>query len=587
MEPVDRMRELLSFIYGPDTGRDTYEHLRALLERWRSRLPAPDEEYVSGRLPLDHTDAVLITYGDQFRREGEAPLATLGEFLREYLSGTMKGVHILPFFHYSSDDGFSVIDYRTVNPEWGTWEEVRRISGEFRLMVDLVLNHCSAKSEWFRRFLQGDPAYEDFFITVEPGTDLSGVFRPRALPLVHEFESPKGPVLVWTTFSRDQVDLNYANPRVLLEMIDIFLFYVSQGAQIIRLDAIAYLWKELGTPCIHHPKTHAVVKLFRAICEEVCPWVLIITETNVPHEENISYFGDMDEAHLVYQFALPPLVLDAFLRKDVSYLREWARTIDTYGGKVSYFNFLASHDGIGVLPARGILPDEHIDSMIEAVKDRGGLISYKSTPEGEVPYELNINYLSAISEAHLDRPTRARKFLASQAVMLSLVGMPGIYVHSLLGSENWREGVEKTGMNRTINRQKCSYDEILRELEDPESLRSMVFKGYLDMLAARRKSRAFDPRGTQEVLDAPETVLALMRRSHDATEEVLCLINVSHVEQECVFPSSIFASSPEVHLFTELTSGDTLVPYREDEDRFSISLGGYEVLWLTPYRDRD
>ena len=156
-------------------------------------------------------------------------------------------IHLLPFYPYSSDDGFSVIDYKQVNPALGTWDDVARVGQNFHLMFDGVINHISAQSAWFKAFLQDDPKYRDYFIVVEGEPDLSQVVRPRTLPLLTEFTTPSGAKKVWTTFSADQIDLNYANPEVLLDIIDVLLFYVAHGAELIRLDAIAYLWKEIGT----------------------------------------------------------------------------------------------------------------------------------------------------------------------------------------------------------------------------------------------------------------------------------------------------------------------------------------------------
>jgi sucrose phosphorylase len=396
-------------------------------------------------------------------------------------------------------------------------------------MADLVLNHCSVQSEWFQKYLEWDEKYKDFFITVEPGTDLSSVFRPRALPLLTPFSTADGEKLVWTTFSSDQVDLNYSNPEVLIEMISILFYYIQMGIQIIRLDAVAFLWKETGHTCLHHEKTHAVVKLFREIIKNYAPWVIIITETNVPHKDNLSYFGSgSDEAQMVYQFALPPLTLDAFIREDASHLREWAgSSLDKPSDTVSFFNFHASHDGVGVLPAKGILNESEIKNLLSTVEDRGGLISYKATKEGDIPYELNINYFSAIAGNEEDKDTAVNKFLSSQSVILAMTGMPGIYVHSLLGSVNYSEGVPVTGMNRTINREKLDYNKLEKELADPGTVRSRVLNGYKKMLDARRKEASFSPEGKQVILDASGPLLAVLRISPDGSEQVLCLVNVS------------------------------------------------------------
>ncbi len=564
----NRIKEKLAFIYGPETAAETTQRLTELIRRWRENLPEiPGAE--GGGVPADQGDAIMITYGDNVQRDGEVPLQVLKEFCDRYLEGVVSGLHILPFSPYSSDDGFSVMDYRKVNPEWGDWEDISGIAMNFRLMADLVLNHCSAEGTWFAEFVAGNPKYSDYFITVEPGTDLSAVFRPRALPLTHEFIVNGEKKQVWTTFSRDQVDVNFANPDVFLEFVDILLDYVSKGVRIIRLDAIGFLWKELGTPCMHHEKTHEMVKLFRLVLAETAPGVVLITETNVPHKENISYFGDgTDEAHMVYQFTLPPLTLDAFIRGDASKLTAWAKTLPAPNPDYTFFNFLASHDGVGVLPSRGYLNDSELNKLVAEVQARGGLVSYKSTPEGDIPYELNVSYRDAVAEASLPTELRAKKFLASQAVMLAMAGVPGIYIHSLLGSGNWKEGVGITGVNRTINREKLSIEKLEAELADPGSLRHLIFSGYSKMLQARSGHDAFHPTAGQEVLDLGPDVFAL-KRIDRKKRVVYCLQSVSERGSRVLVPGL----SGE---FVDLISGEKI---RITDG--GIDLTAWDVLWLT------
>ena len=565
----DRIREKLQYIYGRDTGAETARRLNELIAAWRQRLPevpgAPE-----GGVPADQRDAVMITYGDNIRREGDAPLSVLKEFADRRLNGVVSGIHILPFSPYSSDDGFSVMDYRQVNPDWGDWANISEIASSFRLMADLVLNHCSARGTWFRSFLQGEKKYADYFITVEPGTDLSAVFRPRALPLTHEFEVAGEKKQIWTTFSEDQVDVNFANPDVFLEFADILLDYIYRGVRIIRLDAIGFLWKEIGTSCMHHPKTHEMVKLFRLVLSETAPGVILITETNVPHRENISYFGDgSDEAHMVYQFTLPPLTLDAFLRGDASKLTSWAATLPAPNPDYTFFNFLASHDGVGVLPAKGYLSDEEVEKLVQAVKNRGGLVSYKSTPEGDIPYELNISYRDAVAEADLPAPRRAAKFLSSQAVMLSMAGVPGIYIHSLLGSGNWAEGVGITGVNRSINREKLPIEELEAKLDETGSLRNLIFNGYAAMLNARGAHPAFHPTAGQEILDLGPGLFALIRGT-DESGRILCLQSVTSEPQTVRIPDSFSAPS-----LKDLITGE---PQNTEEG--AVEMAPWGVLWL-------
>ncbi len=573
-----KVRELLQFLYGEEKGAETAEKLADLMAAEKTKIQAP-EHRGSGKLPLGQEDALLITYGDSLRRTGTAPLAVLREFARDRLQERISGIHILPFFPYSSDDGFSIIDYYEVNPDLGTWKEVAELGESFKLMSDLVLNHCSAKNEWFLKYLKGEEGFEDFFIDVDPSVDLSQIVRPRTHPLLTAFECPRGTLNVWTTFSADQVDLNFGEPAVLLEMLRVLLFHIQKGVQIIRLDAIAYLWKEIGHPSIHHEKTHAVVRLFRRVLDELAPWVVIITETNVPHEENISYFGNYeDEAHMVYQFSLPPLVLDAFLREDAGHLTDWAGALPDTQGKTTFFNFLASHDGIGLLPAHGILLPEEIEGLVAATKARGGFINYKATADGKIPYEMNITYLDAVAEKELNVSVRARKFLASQAIMLSLQGVPGIYVHSLLGSGNYPEGVKETGQNRSINREKLDFDSLVSALDEPGSLRNRIFNGYLSMLEARRERKAFDPAASMEVLKADRRLFIVNRCSEDGEDQVTCIINVSSRVVPLELPFDL-QKKPVKSSFTEIISGKKM-PVEVDRDLLRLQIQPYGVYWL-------
>jgi glycosidase len=570
-----RYTEILRFLYGDGRGTESARKLESLVGSYREKIAKTGRVHVgSGSLPLDQTDAFLITYGDQFRAAGERPLRTLLRFLETIPDGAVSGVHILPFFPYTSDDGFSVVDYRAVDPALGTWADIDRFASRYRLMADLVLNHCSVKNLWFTGFLADDPAYRSYFISVPPGADVSTIVRPRALPLLTPFMTARGEELVWTTFSADQVDLNYASPELLLEMADVFLFYLSHGVRVIRLDAIAYLWKELGTAGIHHEKTHAIVRLFRAIIDDAAPGGVLITETNVPHHENISYFGDgTDEAHMVYQFPLPPLVLYAFLKGTARHLRNWAVSLPDLRGQGTFFNFLASHDGIGVQPARGLLPDGALEELVGCVLERGGLVSYKAVPGGKVPYELNISYRDAIAEPELPVDLKARKFLTSQAVMLALAGVPGIYIHSLIGSGNWREGVDRTGANRSINREKPDWDELERRLSDPDGLERRIFDGYLRLLRARNQEPAFHPAGAQSFPDGPDEIFAVLRFSPDGQRRVLCLQNTAGVPVR--FPASPQPEAGGRSGFTDIITGKEIAVSGD-----AITLDPWQTLWL-------
>lgn len=520
-----RIQQLLAALYDGPAATDCAARLAALLTR--CDRPAG----TGAPAALTERDALLITYADQVRETGRTPLAAFDRFARDHLRGVVSGIHLLPFYPWTSDDGFSVKDFSAVAPEYGTWDDILRLGGEFDLMFDAVFNHMSAESGWFRRFLAGDPAFRDFFVTVEDEPDLSQVIRPRALPLLTEFTGAGGRQRVWTTFSADQVDLNFKNPAVLMAVVEALLFYVRQGARFIRLDAIAFLWKEPGTTCLHLPSTHRIIQLMRAVLDEVAPATLLITETNVPHRDNVSYFGDgTNEAQLVYNFALPPLVLHSLQTGDATKLTGWAQSLRLPSDRVTFFNFLASHDGIGLNPARGILGDEEIAALVRRTEARGGFISCKNLPDGsQAPYEMNINYLDALSDpAAAESPeTAARRFLTAQAIMLCLQGVPGIYFHSLFGSRGDRPGAEASGIKRRINREKLDRARLEGELAEPASLRHHIFAGLRALLLLRRGHPAFAPAGRQTVLDLDPRVFAVRRESTDGSDRMLCLHNVS------------------------------------------------------------
>jgi sucrose phosphorylase len=510
------MEDLLNQLY-PRDSEMLVDGLQALKERYGNTS--------ARKTALSHRDSILITYGDGIRRSGEKPLSTLNELATQYLSDCISAIHLLPCFPYSSDDGFSVIDYYRINPDLGDWPEIATLSKGFDLMFDAVINHMSQESEWFQAFLRGEPRYQNYFITADPSEDHSRVVRPRALPLLHPFEKEGATVHVWTTFSRDQVDLNYKDAGVLLQVLDILLFYTSRGARYLRLDAIAFLWKETGTPCIHLDETHAVIQLMRSVLDDICPGTVLITETNVPHSENISYFGNGgNEAHMVYNFTLPPLLAHSLHSGEIDTLTNWARSLDI-PPETCFFNFTASHDGIGVRPLQGIVPDTAVTELAGYAEAHGGFVSYKDNGDGtQSPYELNCNYLDLLSSPNENNTLRIDRFMLTQSVMLCMPGVPGIYYHSLLGSCNDRDAALESGIPRRINRAKLDFDSLVQELNNADNYRNRIFTRYKKLLQVRRSQPVFNPYGP--ALYQSDGLLFIITRSSD-DEELQAIHNFS------------------------------------------------------------
>ncbi len=512
-ELLERIRGRLEFLYGGEAAAAVLPRIERLAA---ARIPRKAAGW-SGK------DALLITYGDSLLGR-EAPLRELHGFLRRRVGGRFSFVHLLPFYPSTSDDGFSVADYREVRPDLGDWEDIEALGADYRLVFDAVVNHVSAESRYVRGFLAGEPAYRDFCISAPRDVDASAVVRPRTLPLLHAFSNH----WLWTTFSRDQVDLNFGNPEVLLEMLDVLLFYAARGASALRLDAIPYLWKKPGTSCVHLPETHAVVKLFRDVLDAAAPHVLLLTETNAPHRDNISYFGDGgDEAQMIYNFALAPLIVWALHRGDARALTEWARSIERISPRATYLNITATHDGIGLRATEGVLSDGEREELARLATDRGGAVSRRSDTDGsEPPYELNISYFDAVDDP-VSPAAGVKRFLVSQAIPMALMGVPGVYIHSLLGSRNDLEGVKRTGRARSINRAQVDAAALEAELLQPGNRRRLVFEGVLGLLKTRSGCSAFHPEARQEVLSLHPGVFALRRFHVESGEEVLALHSVS------------------------------------------------------------
>ncbi|MCD2223435.1 sugar phosphorylase [Listeria cossartiae] len=502
----------------------------------------------------------LIAYGDSIFEKNKHPLQTLNEFLQEYAQDVITDVHLLPIFPSTSDDGFSVTDYKQIDEQLGDWDDVQKMSENFRVMLDFVANHMSKSSDWFKRFSDNEAPYNQFFIEKDSQFDYKNVTRPRTSPLFHTYENGKE---LWTTFSEDQLDLNVRNIDCLVALTDVLLFYASKQATSIRLDAIGFLWKTSGTTCMHLPETHEIISLWRLLIDELYPNLQIITETNVPHEENISYFGNGEnEANMVYQFPLPPLVLHTFTCHDATKLSTWAKSISQVSSTATYFNFLASHDGIGMRPATGILSDEEINSLVQKAVQNGGQVSYKDNADGtQSVYELNINYGEALQNLEEDTTEElvTKKIIAAHSILLTLQGVPAIYYHSLLGSKNDLIGYEESGIKRRINREKLEKNQLARELES-DSYRQTIFTSLKKLVQIRRNHTAFSPFATQEILDLGSDVFAIKRASE--TECIYGIINVTsqNISKNLTFSGTNLLTNQPVTSELELTA--------------------YEVVWI-------
>ena len=572
----DKVRHHLEVIYADVPLNQSFDTLAtSLMHTMRIRsqadivVPQPHCNY------WDEDDIVMITYGDSIIDGDERPLVTLNRFLGRYCKNTINNVHILPFFPYSSDDGFSVIDYSSVNESLGTWDDIEAIAKDYGLMTDLVINHCSARSVWFDNFIKGEGTGSDFFFTADPDADLSMVTRPRISPLLRETNTLNGTQYVWCTFSHDQVDFDFRNPNVLLTFIDIIRLYIDKGAKIFRLDAVAFLWKVIGTSCINLPQTHEVIRLIRTLIEHVDPSIIIITETNIPNRENLTYFGNANEAHAIYNFSLPPLLVNTLVTGDCTYLKSWMMSMPPAQNGTAYFNFIASHDGIGLRPAEGLLNDDEISELVHTMQHFGGKISWRASEHGQQkPYEINITLFDAL-QGTTKGPDRWQvdRFICAHAIMLGMEGIPGLYIHSLLGTSNDYEKVANTGQNRSINRKRWEWDDLQALLNSPYSQHHKVLTRLSQLIRIRKAQPAFHPNATQFTLQLGNHIFGYWRQSLDRKQSIFCISNVSDETQ------SIQLS--DINLIGTDNWIDLVTRQEISLSTSVIQLAPYQVLWIS------
>lgn len=577
-EPVNsleqKLSQQLSFIYKDITLEQSFDDIaRSLIAIMRLKSDFTIAEPFTNH--WSEKDVILITYGDSVIEKNTAPLKTLKTFLDDTISKTINSVHILPFFPYSSDDGFAVIDYSSVNESLGSWQDIQAISKDYHLMSDLVINHCSSRSVWFDNFIKGEGIGHDFFFTALPDEDLSAVVRPRTSPLLKEVETGKGKKFVWCTFSHDQVDFDFRNPEVLIAFTTIIRQYLDMGVKIFRFDAIAFLWKISGTPSINLPQTHEIVRLLRSLIESAEPNAIIITETNIPNTQNLTYFGNANEAHGIYNFSLPPLLLNTLLTGSCLYLKRWLMSMPPSQDGTMYFNFIASHDGIGLRPAEGLLSEEELGTLVQTIEGFGGKISWRTSDNGEQKaYEMNISLYDAMQGTTAGKDQwNFERFVCAHAIMFALEGIPGVYIHSMLGTQNDYKKLEHTHHNRSINRRRWDKELLSQALEDNNLHHKKVLSSLSSLLEIRINQPAFHPNATQFTLHLGLQLFGFWRQSLNRKQSIFCISNISN--KPLALPLS------ELNLvitesWTELISGAEITDLTEE-----LLLEPYQTVWIS------
>ena len=519
---------------------------------------------------------LLISYGDSVSGHGRAPIGTLNNFTQENMEGLISCIHILPFFPSSGDDGFSVKDYSSVNPKLGTWKDISAISDNFLPMADVILNHGSRESAWFEQFLDSKSPGRDFFFTVSDAFNISKVVRPREHALLQEVETKDGIKKIWCTFSEDQVDFNFTNPLVLLEFIQIILDFIDNGIKILRLDAVGFLWKKSGTGCLNLQETHSIIKLIRNITDVYQEDTIIVTETNLPNQENLSYFGNGNEAHWIYNFPLPPLVLYTLLFADSTILRRWSMSMPPALKNTSYLNFLSSHDGFGMRPIEGLLDEEQKSKLFARLENNGSLFSWRHNNQGDKSvYEANTTLFSALEKTDVDPEGHLSilRFISAYAIIFSFEGIPAIYINSFFGMVNDLNAVQESGIKRRVNRQKFSEKWLKSRLDNVKTREHKIFNTLKKLLKIRSQQTAFHPNATQFTLQLGTDFFGLWRQSRDRTQSIFAITNLNATDKNL---NLLDINLIDTENWRDLISGINL-----SMSKNSFKMSPYQTVWIT------
>ena len=441
---------------------------------------------------------MLITYADSMGNN----LSDLAAVMDKHFKDAVGGIHILPFFPSSGDRGFAPMDYHVVDSAFGDWDDIEKLADDYYLMADYMINHISAKSEYYKDFLQkkDDSKYRDLFIRykdfwdngepTEAEVDAIYKRKPRA-PYVDANFADGTTEKVWCTFDEQQIDINCKSETAKEFIRDNLVDLCKHGLALIRLDAFAYATKKAGSSCFFiEPDVWELMDGCQKIVE---PYgVTLLPEI---HEHYTMQQKIASHDYYVYDFALPMLLINGLYYGQSQYLKHW---LDICPRK--QFTTLDTHDGIGVVDVKDLLPDDEIERTKEDIFKFGANVKkiYNTAAYNNLDiYQVNCSYYSALGDDD-------DAYLLARAVQFFAPGIPQVYYVGLLAGKNDLQLLEETKVGRNINRHYYKLDEIDKEVERP------VVKKLLELMKFRNEHPAFD--GEFILEDCSDEELIILRQ---------------------------------------------------------------------------
>jgi amylosucrase len=609
-EHFPRLFGLLISLYGRHY--DFFYHLERILlvaaRMWLARpadLKALDRERERDPLWFKSEQMLgAVLYVDLFAGTFEGVRERL-PYLKEL---GVTYLHLMPLFlapEGNNDGGYAVSSYRQTDPRLGTMEDLERLAGELRregisLVLDFVFNHTSDEHEWARRALAGEPEYANYYFIFPDRTmpdaysrTLREIFpdvRPGSFTELRPSDGAP-PVWVWTTFHSFQWDLNYGNPAVFASMAEEMLLLANRGAEILRLDALAFTWKEMGTPCENLPQVHTLVQAFNAVARIAAPALLFKSEAIV-HPDEVARYISEDECQISYNPLLMALMWEALATGETRLLEHSMRGRFRIGECCAWANYVRSHDDIGWTfddaEARqlGINGFDHRRFLNAFYMGRFPGSFALGLPFGENPRTGDARISgTAASLAGLESALQeagdagsielaVRRILLLYGIALSIGGIPLIYMGDEIGTLNdysFRDDPAKAEDSRWVHRPRTDWDRVAHR-DDPNTIEGRVYEGMRRMIEVRKGCPAMAGGDTEIVGTGNPRLFAYVRQGGD--ERVLVLANFSGEEQWV--PANLLRLYGLGHAFRDLLSGASLTV----EGDGSVVLGPYGSLWL-------
>ena len=507
-------------------------------------------------------------------------------------------IHLMPFLDSPkgrSDGGYAVADFRKVKPELGTMEDLAELAEKchdkgISLCMDFVMNHTSEDHEWAKRARQGDGEYMSrYFFYADPSIPQE---YEKTVPQVFPTTAPGNftylPEMghyVMTTFYPYQWDLNYRNPRVFNEMMYNFLYLANQGMDIIRIDAVPYIWKELGTNCRNLPQVHTIVRMMRMIGEIVCPGIVLLGEVVMEPDKVAPYFGTVEkpECHMLYNVTTMATTWNTVATRDIRLLRKQMDIVCALPREYTFLNYLRCHDDIGwgldyaTLKEWGMEEvahkkylNDYFQGKVEGSVSRGEL--YNEDPvTGDARFCATTASMCGVESAGFEQDEEKmswaiRKDLMLHAYMFTQSGIPMLYSGDEIGQVNdytYKEDPDKAPDSRYIHRGKFNWD-LVDNIKDKASVQGRIFNGLEDLEKIRRSEAVFNTDAEVYTKDYSDTSILWVVRKAEG-EELHAVFNFSD-EGKTIW-------MPEKAVYTNLMTGVT----KEVE---TVELSGWDFVWM-------